>query len=56
MADTQEEAQQHLKEVAHEVRGATSRGAADAAEERERAASARKGALFLAAVVVAYVL
>lgn len=56
MTDRQEEARRHLQAVAHEVRDATSRGAADAAEEREREASARKGALFLGAVVGVYVL
>ena len=35
---------------------AVSRGAVDAAEERERAASARKGALFLGVVVIIYIL
>lgn len=56
MTDRQEESRRHLQAVAHEVRDATSRGAADAAEEREREASARKGALFLGAVVGVYVL
>lgn len=56
MADQKEKAQQSLKAVAHEVRTAAARGAADAASEEENRASARKGALFLAAVVTIYII
>ena len=55
MADEREEAQRRMKAVATEVRSAAARGAADAASEEENRASARKGALFLAAVVAVYV-
>lgn len=55
MAKRQTEADRKLKAVATDVRAATSRGAADAASEEENKASARKGALFLGAVVLAYV-
>lgn len=55
MADERDEAQRRMKAVATEVRSAAARGAADAASEEENRASARKGALFLGAVVAAYV-
>ena len=55
MADEKDDAQRRMKAVATEVRSAAARGAADAASEEENRASARKGALFLGAVVAAYV-
>ncbi len=55
MADEKEEAQRSLKAIANEVRSAAARGAAHASSEEETKSDARKGALFLGAVVVVYV-
>lgn len=55
MSQAQDRANKRLKAVATDVRAATSRGASDAASEEENRASARKGALFLGAVVVLYI-